>query len=210
MTNQKRSWCYTALAGTAGITIVLALGVLASAPGSPAAEPKTQDHACTSFTTATKQLAMIDSTGDNSFQCLGLSLDGDTVTAIRLETHGIASAGQHTDLQPIKIVKFPKAVMESGRGAVLDGRPGHDAIVLRGHVPTAPGTAELVISYLYNGITDEYRSCKLTLRWASDSGWRLTDGFDQVVSHINIVTRSIPVVGVIGIANLEGACPAHD
>jgi hypothetical protein len=153
---------------------------------------------------------MIDSSGDDSFQCLGLSVAGDAVTAIRLETHGIASAGQHTDLQPILVAEFPKAVMESRRGAVLDGRPGHDAIVLRGRLPTAPGNMDLVISYLYNGITDEYRSCQLTLRWASDTGWRLTNGSDQVVSHIDIVTRSIPVVGVIGIANLEGACPAHD
>jgi hypothetical protein len=194
----------------AGITIVLALVVLASAPRSPAAEPETQDHACTSFTTATKQLAMIDSAGDDSFQCLGLSLEGDTVTAIRLETHGIASGGQHSDLQPMKIVEFPEAVMESRRGAVLDGRPGYDAIVLRGHLPTAPGNVGLAISWLYNGITGEYRDCKLTLHWASDTGWRLTDSFDKVVSHIDIVTRSIPVVGIIGIANLEGACAAHD
>lgn len=194
----------------AWFTLALALVILASETGSRAAELSRTRHACTSFTTSTKQLAMIDSTGDDSFQCLGLSLDGNTVTAIRLETHGVASAGQHTDLQPIEIAEFPEAVMESRRGAVLDGRPGHDAIVLRGHFPTAAGNVELVISYLYNGITDEYRSCKLTLRWASDSGWRLTNGFDQMVSHIDIVTRKIPVVGIIGIANLEGACPAHD
>jgi hypothetical protein len=188
----------------------LGLVVLANVTGSPAAEPRTPDHACTSFTKATKQLAMIDSAGDDSFQCLGISLDGNTVTAIRLETHGIASTGQHTDLQPIEITEFPVAVLDSMRGAVLDGRPGHDAIVLRGHFPAASGNAELKISYLYNGITNEYRNCQLTLRWASDTGWRLIDGFDKTVSHINIVTRSIPVVGVIGIANLEGACAAHD
>jgi hypothetical protein len=210
VTNQKRSWCYTALAGMAGITLALTLLVVASETGSPAAEPRRPDHACTSFTTSTKQLAMIDSTGDDSFQCLGLSLEGDTVKAIRLETHGIASAGQHTDLQQIEIVEFPKAVMESKRGAVLDGAPGHDAIVLRGHFPTAPGNMPLMISYLYNGVTGEYRSCQLTLGWASETGWRLTNGFDRIVSHIDIITRSVPIVGIIGIASLEGACPEHD
>jgi len=194
----------------AGFMLALILVVLASDTGSPAAEPSRPDHACTSVTTSTKQLAMIDSAGDDSFQCLGLSLEGDTVTAIRLETHGTASAGQHSDLQPILIAEFPEAVVESRRGAVLDGRPGHDAIVLRGHLPMAPGNMELMISYLYNGITGEYRSCQLTLRWASDTGWRLTNDFDQTVSHIDIVTRLLPVVGIIGIARLEGACPAHD
>jgi hypothetical protein len=198
------------LAGMAGFTLALILVVLASDTGSPAAEPSRPDHACTSITTSTKQLAMIDSAGDDSFQCLGLSLEGHTVTAIRLETHGTASAGQHSDLQSIMVAEFPKTMMESPRGAVLDGRPGHDAIVLRGHLPSAPGNIELVISYLYNGMIGEYRSCPLTLRWASDTGWRLTNGVDQTVSHIDIVTRSIPVVGIIGIANLEGACPAHD
>jgi hypothetical protein len=210
VTRQKRLWWSTALAGMAGFTLAVTPVVLASDTGSPAAEPGGPDHACRSLTPSTKQLAMIDSAGDDSFQCLGLSLEGQTVTGFRLETHGTASAGQHSDLQSLTVTEFPKAVMESKRGAVLDGRPGHDAIVLRGHLPSAPGNMELVMSYLYNGVTGEYRSCQLTLRWAADTGWRLTNNFDQMVTHINIVTRSIPVVGLIGIARLEGACPAHE
>jgi hypothetical protein len=181
----------------------------AIAQESSAAVLSRPDHVCANITNSTKQLAMIDSAGDDSFQCLGLSVEGGTIKAIRLETHGIATTARHLDLQQIETTEFPKAVLESKRGAVLDGSPGHDAIVLRGHIPTVPGDMEMMISYLYNGITDEYRSCPLTIRWASDTGWRLADSVDQTVFHIGIITRRVPIIGLIGIANLEGACAAH-
>ena len=96
--------------------------------------------------------------------------------------------------------------VESSRGAVLDGVPGHDAIVLRGHVSAPPGKSELVTSYLYNGFTSEYRSCRITLDRTPDAGWRLVDRFDRTISHINVRTREMPLIGAFGIANLEGAC----
>jgi hypothetical protein len=206
MTVWKRfRWCAT----SAGLALAFSSVAPAMGQESPALALSRPDHVCTNITNSTKQLAMIDSTGDDSFQCLGLSVEGGTVKAIRLETHGIASASRHMDSQQFETTEFPRAVMESRRGAVLDGRPGHDAIVLRGHFPTIPGNMELVISYLYNGITNEYRSCPLSLRWAPDRGWRLANGFGQTVFHIDIITRSVPIVGIIGIANLAGACDEH-
>jgi hypothetical protein len=161
---------------------------------------------CASSTKSVKQLAMIDNASDDSFQCLGVALEGDKVTAIHLETHRFVSAGRQPEVEQIKVEEFSKAVVESSRGAVLDGIPGHDAIILQGRLSTPPGKSELVTSYLYNGFTGEYRSCPITLDRAPKTGWRLADRFDQTISHIVVRTRQIPLIGTFGISTLEGAC----
>jgi hypothetical protein len=97
-------------------------------------------------------------------------------------------------------------VIESTRGAVLDGVPGHDAIVLRGRFFAGSGKLELVTSFLYNGFTSEYHSCEITLDRTPVTGWRLVNRLDQTISHIVVKTRQIPLLGTFGIANLEGAC----
>ena len=161
---------------------------------------------CTSSTNSVQQLAMIENADDDGFQCLGLSLDGQTVKAIRLETHSFASARGHRDAEHVVIAEFLPAVLESSHGAVLDGVPGHDAIILQGNLSMLPGKQQLVTSYLYNGITGEYRSCRITLDRAPDASWRLVNRFAQTISHIVVRTRQIPLIGAFGIASLEGAC----
>jgi hypothetical protein len=176
-------------------------------PASPnPASPNPASQSCSNSTSTTMQLALIDTAGDSQFQCLGVSLDGDTVKAIRLETHRFPSSRAQTDQAEIKIEEFPEAVTESSRGAVLDGVPGHDAIVLRGKISAPTGESALVVSYLYNGITGDYHSCRITLEHTATTGWRLVNRLDQTVAHIVIVTRQVPLIGVFGIANLEGAC----
>ncbi len=98
----------------------------------------------------------------------------------------------------------------SARGAVLNGIPGHDAIVLRGRFASPATTVRLTFDYLYNGITNEYRSCDVTLNRTPNVGWRLMNRFNQVISHIAIRTRKIPLVGHFGISELQGACTAND
>ena len=198
------------LAGLAGL--VLAGAPVPAAIGSegPASPPGLQNAACANSTTAMQQLATIDNAGDGSFQCLGLALDGDRVAAIRVETHHVSPTGQHAASDKIKIEEFPLAVVESRRGAVLDGVPGHDAIVLRGRFSKPSDKAELVTSYLYNGFTNEYRSCQITLDRAPNAGWRLVNRFNQIISHIVVRTREIPLIGTFGIADLEGACTPPD
>ncbi len=133
-------------------------------------------------------------------------VDGDAVTALRLETHRFASARRHADGERVEVTEFPLAVIESHRGAVLDGIPGHDAIILHGTISASSPKTELVASYLYNGFTSEYRSCSITLDRTPDRRWRLINGFDQTISHIVVRTRDMFVIGPFGIANLEGAC----
>ena len=201
------------------LVLVLALAeapAMAAGPGDPVAPPVPpatvpptpvpQGRACSTSTATTLQLAVIDTVGDRQFQCLGLSLDGDTVKAIRLETHRFPSGEVKADQAEIKIEEFPEAVTTSSRGAVLDGVPGHDAIILRGQISAPTGESALVFSYLYNGITGDYHNCRITLEHTAATGWRLVNRLDQTVAHIVIVTRQIPMVGVFGIANLEGAC----
>ncbi|HLY56272.1 MAG TPA: hypothetical protein VKS60_11995 [Stellaceae bacterium] len=149
---------------------------------------------------------MIDNSGDGSFQCLGLVMDGQAIKGIRVETHSFASTRRRTDSERVNVAEFSTAVLESSHGAVLDGVPGHDAIILQGHLPTLPGGAELVTSYLYNGITGEYRSCQIRLDRGPDSGWRLMDRHERIVSRIVVKTREIPLIGMFGISTLEGAC----
>jgi hypothetical protein len=149
---------------------------------------------------------MIDHTSDGGFQCLGVSVEGDSVKAIRLERHSFASEAGHLASELIKVVEIPTTVVDSRHGAVIDGIPGHDAILLRGHFSTPAGTGELEISYLYNGLTGEFHTCQIALDRTSNAGWRLVNRLDQTISLIGVRVREVPVIGVVGIANLEGAC----
>jgi hypothetical protein len=174
------------------------------------AESGQSGGSCANSTQSIKQLTMIDGEGDGQFQCLAVSVPDGQAIAFRVETHSFTSAHGQPDVEHVKLTEFSKAVVESDRGAVLDGIPGHDAIVLRGRFSAAPAKAEFVISYLYNGFTGEYRSCQITLDQASNSGWHLVNHFDQTISHIQVTTRRIPMVGPFGIASLEGACTSRD
>jgi len=185
---------------------VLGLALAGIAAKNLAAAPESANPSCMNSTNSIKQLAVIDNSSDGIFQCLSVSLDGDTIRALRIETHKIGANDQGSDPDQIKIEEFSKAVVESPRGAVLDGVPGHDAIILRGHLAAPQGRSELVTSYLYNGFTGEYRHCQITLNRTPDKGWRLINQRDQVVSHIVVKTRQMPLLGTFGIANLEGAC----
>jgi hypothetical protein len=185
----------------AGFPVFAAIG-----HANPAAVPGQPNEACANSTKVLKQLAMIDNASDGSFQCLGVSLDGDTVRAIRVETHSFSSAARRKETEKVKIEAFSRAVVESSRGAVLDGVPGHDAIILSGHFAAPSGKAELVTTFLYNGFTSEYRSCEIRLDRTPNTGWRLVNRLDQTISHIMVRTREIPLIGTFGIANLEGAC----
>jgi hypothetical protein len=174
------------------------------------AQPAQQPGTCSTSGNSVYPLVTIDNAGDGSFQCLGLSLDRGAVAGLRLETHHVAASGRQAAAMGVSINEFPLSVVESSQGAVLDGVPGHDAIVLRGHFPGSSGKVVLVASYLYNGFTDEYRSCLITLNREPNGGWRLLNRFNQTVSHIAVRTREMPLIGAFGIADLEGACTPRE
>ncbi|WP_158926562.1 hypothetical protein [Acidisphaera sp. S103] len=190
----------------AGLTAAVLAGFSVLAATGPTDPPGQPAEACAKSTGSFKQLAMIDNETDGSFQCLGVLLDGGAIKAIRVETHRFASAARRKETEQVKVEEFSQAVIESSRGAVLDGVPGHDAIILRGHFSDASDRLQLVTTFLYNGFTSEYRSCQMTLDHTPGAGWHLVNGRDQTISHIMVKTREIPLIGTFGIANLEGAC----
>lgn len=151
-------------------------------------------------------LAKISNTRDSDVQCLGIKLDGNAIEALRIETHRLVAASDATISDHVKVKDFPVAQIESQQGAVLDGAQGHKALILQGHASPSGGNVELVTSYLYNGLTGEYRSCRVTLDHRGDAAWRLVNQYNETVSHIVVRTRSVPLLGTIGIANLDGAC----
>jgi hypothetical protein len=196
----------TALAGVAVVMLASSSVFAAIGRANPAAVSGQPNEACANSTKVLKQLAMMDNASDGSFQCIGVSLDGDAIKAIRVETHSFSSSARRKETEKVKIEEFSKAMVESSRGAVLDGVPGHDAIILGGHFAAPSGKSELVTTFLYNGFTSEYRSCELTLDRTPNIGWRLVNRLDQTISHIMVRTREIPLIGTFGIATLDGAC----
>jgi hypothetical protein len=187
---------------------VIAVSVVLMAITSFSATAGRSAQGCTNSTHSIKQLAMIDHTSDGGYQCLGVAVEGDTVKAIRLERHTFPGGPGGASTEQVKVVEYPTTIIDSRHGAVIDGVPGHDAIVLHGHFSTPPGNGELVISYLYNGLTGEYHSCEMALDRTPNagSGWRLVNRSDQTISLIMVRLRAVPMFGVIGIDNLGGAC----
>lgn len=180
----------------------------------PTAVAAQSDHyqiaaVCQSRSNSVQQLAEISNTRNGDISCLSVKFSGDAIEALRIENHRFAAKDDTPPAEEVKVAEFSVAQIESRQGAVLDGTKGHDAVIVRGHVSSANGNADLVTSYLYNGLTGEYHSCRIKLDHQADSAWpawRLINQFNETVSHIVVRTRHVPVLGTIGIANLEGAC----
>jgi len=212
-------WRRSVLTGLAAMVLAGSLVLAATRPEPSAAAPLVDGSVtvpgrpnlgCSASTDSIKQLAMIDNTSEGGFQCLGVTVEGGTVTAVRLERHGFTSAAGQPVSARVRIVEFPAATVDSIHGAIVDGIPGHDAIILRGRFPSSPGKTELVMSYLFNGLTGEFHSCPVTIDSTAETGWRLINRYDQTISHIVVKIRQAPVIGVIGINDLEGACTPGD
>lgn len=158
-------------------------------------------------------LATIVNTRDANFDCLGLSVDshGDVV-GIRFEKHERrATRGDAAQsLTDANVREIGPAEISGARGAVLDGVPGHDAVLLRGNIASRQSSVPLVVSFLYNGVTGEYRDCDATLARAPDGAWRLLDAEKRPVSLITVRTWRLPVVGVVGIETIQGICASGD
>jgi hypothetical protein len=163
---------------------------------------------CAANTASLHQLAQIFNPRNDGFQCLGITTERGNITAIRFEKHRSprkVAAG----FQPVSIRKFPMTAIESRAGAVLDGTPGHKAIIVYGHMMRSSSKVVLFVRYLYNGLTDEYHQCSLMIDHGSDSKWHLFNVAHEKIARIVIHTWSVPLIGIVGIANLKGACPTN-
>jgi hypothetical protein len=192
-----------------GTTLILcAIGFAASLAPARADDGRARQQ-CISRSTSVQPLAMIVNTRDANFNCLGLSVDGHgDVVGIRFEKHepraARGDAGQYATGPGVR--EIAPAEIAGARGAVLDGVPGHDAVLLRGNIASRQNNVPLVVSFLYNGFTGEYRACNATLARAPDGAWHLLDEQKRQVSLITVRTWRLPVVGIVGIETIQGIC----
>ena len=180
------------------IAAVLAVSTPRAELGQPAAA---MDADCRGTTAAVQPLARVVNTYDGNYQCLGVRVDTKAnIRAIRFETHHARGDGTNKE--------FSLAEIASQRGAVLDGRPGHDAVILRGHIADEAASTPLTVEFLHNGLTGEYRNCRLTLEHDAANRWHLLDGGGRRTNLIVVETWGLPIVGTVGIDTLRGVCMA--
>ena len=203
---QSAALRWAALVGLLGLFVA----PLASAASLDVLARSIEDRACAARTATLHPLAVVRNTRDRDFSCLGLIVDaGAMPVALRFEVHhGRPAAGDRRPSPQIEVKEFDRALIASSKGAVLDGQPGHDAVILQGALPGRAGAAPLAVRYLYNGITGEWRQCRITLRLGAERRWRLENALHETVPEVLVRTWSLPVLGTAGIATLDGIC-AH-
>lgn len=151
-----------------------------------------------------QNLATVFNTRNADVHCLDVELDPNRdITGIRIKTYD-ASAGARS----VHVTRLRLAAINAASGAVLDGRPGHAALILQGHIAKNMTQARLNVRYLYNGLTGQFRSCPIQLHKKASGQWVLFNGQDRVVSRIVIETWRLPLIGTVGIKTLEGVCTA--
>lgn len=166
---------------------------------------------CAKGTPSVQPLAKIINTRDASFNCLGVSVDARTnILAIRFEKHEPTAARKIAggSTGGVSVREFTPSEIGSDRGAVLDGVPGHDAVVLHGALDAAQANVPLIVSFLHNGLTGEYRACRIALARGVDENWRLLDAELRPVSLVVVKTWALPLVGTVGIDAMQGICAA--
>lgn len=88
------------------------------------------------------------------------------------------------------------------RGAVLDGDGKHKAIVLRGSIDPTVGNADLVITYLSNGLSGRHKDCRADIVRDERGQWHIVNIYDhRWVDHLIVQTWKL------GISTIEGICP---
>jgi hypothetical protein len=195
-----------AVARCARALFVLAIVSIGSAVSAKSTSPTVAGPVCNQTPVTVQQLAKVSNTRDRNFQCLGVTVQGTALKALRIESHHLVERDDATVLDYVKVAEYPLSLIMSSQGAVLDRARGRKAIIVQGRMSPTGSDVELVASYLYNGLTGEYHSCRITLDRSPNAAWHLINRLNETVSRIIIETRSIPVLGTIGIANLDGVC----
>jgi hypothetical protein len=88
------------------------------------------------------------------------------------------------------------------RGAVLDGDGKHKAIVLRGSIDPTGGNADLIITYLSNGLSGRHKDCRAGIVRDERGQWHIVNVYDHKwVDHLVVQTWKL------GISTIDGICP---
>jgi hypothetical protein len=136
-------------------------------------------------------LASITNDRNADLQSLGVLLDAGQVIGLRFDT--VNGSKSHESVFSIDEMKA---------GAVLDGDAKHKAIVLRGSIDSAGGNADLVITYLSNGLFGKHKDCRAGIARDERGQWHIVNVYDHKwVNHLVVQTSTL------GISTIEGICP---
>lgn len=165
---------------------------------------------CADAPVQVQPLAKIINTRDDNYQCLGVSVDARAeITAVRFETHEFDRDAESREPveRRVRVREFTPDEIARASGVVLDGRPGHDAVILQGDIVAGRSSAALNLRFLHNGLTSEFRQCAVKLDHAHGAAWRLVDSRNRAVPLVVVKTWALPLFGTIGIDTLQGICP---
>jgi hypothetical protein len=180
---------------------LLLLTLAAALRAAPADARATTDDACETASPQLQPLAKVVNTRDTTYHCLGVSIDARAeITAIRFETHAAAEA-------IASVRSFTPDEIARTQGVVLDGTPGHDAVILQGDIVPGQPSTTLHLKFLHNGITGEFYQCAVTIDRAEGAPWRLAHARADAFPVVVVRTWAVPLLGTIGIDTVEGICP---
>jgi hypothetical protein len=138
-----------------------------------------------------QQIASITNDRNADLQNLGVLLVLGRVVGLRFDTIN----GKHPHQSYF-------SMDEMATGAVLDGDSKHKAIILQGSIDSTAGTAELLVTYLSNGLTGKHKDCHAGMMRDESGQWHIVNIYDHKwVDHLVIKTRTL------GISTIEGICP---
>jgi len=136
-------------------------------------------------------LASITNDRNADLQHVGILLDAGEVVGLRFDT--IDGNNSHVSDFSIDDIKA---------GAVLDGDAERKAIVLQGSIYSMGGNANLVITYLSNGLSRKHTVCYARIERDASGQWHILDIYEHKwVDHLVIKTRPL------GISTIQGICP---
>jgi hypothetical protein len=136
-------------------------------------------------------LASITNNRNADLQSLGVLLVLGRIVGLRFDTlNGKNPHEAYFSLHDMK------------RGAVLDGDGKHKAIVLRGSIDPTAGSADLVITYLSNGLSGKHKDCRADIVRDQRGQWHIVNIYDaKWVDHLVVQTWRL------GISTIDGICP---
>lgn len=182
--------------------VLLVILALSSLLCGPSMAHETRGGACESASPERQPLAKIVNTRDDTYHCLSVSVDAHAeITALRFETYALADAGL------ARVRSFTRDEIAQTNGVVLDGAPGHDAVILQGDIVPGQTSTTLTLRFLHNGITGEFHQCAVTIDHAQGAPWRLANARQNALPLVVVRTWAVPLFGTIGIDTVEGICP---
>ena len=136
-------------------------------------------------------LASITNDRNADLHHVGVLLDAGEVVGLRFDT--INGNNSHISDFSIDDIKA---------GAVLDDDAKRKAIVLQGSIYSTAGNANLVITYLSNGLSRKHKVCYARIERDASGQWHILDIYEHKwVDHLVIKTRPL------GISTIQGICP---